>query len=92
MREVFLFMNLKGKMKKLQTAIVKTGLVIKIHTNQFYSAEQKRMITSYRVCTPIDYYSEKYEEWKVTDYEILKTCSMPDVIFCLLDIYKAVSA
>lgn len=83
-------MNLKGKMKKLQTAIVKTGLVIKIHTNQFCSAEQKRMITSYRVCTPISYYSEKYKEWKVADYEILKTCSMPDVIFCLLDIYKAV--
>ena len=32
-------MNLKGKMKKLQTAIVKTGLVIKINTNQFYSDE-----------------------------------------------------
>ena len=92
MREVFLFMNLKGKMKKLQTAIVKTGLVIKIHTNQFYSDDQKRMITSYRVCTPIDYYSERYKEWRATDHEILKTCSMPDVIFCLLDIYKAVSA
>ena len=85
-------MNLKGKMKKLQTAIVKTGLVIKIHTNQFYSAEQKRMITSYRVCTPSLYYSERYKEYRNGDMEILKTCSMPDVIFCLLDIYKAVSA
>ena len=84
-------MNLNGKMRKLQTAIVKAGLVIKLHTNQFYSAEQKRMITSYRVCTPVDYYSEKYGEWRITDYEILKTCSIPDVIFCLLDIYKAVS-
>lgn len=84
-------MNLKGKMKKLQTAILKTGLVIKIHTNQFYSAEQKRLITSYRICTPIKYYSERYCEWKDTDYEVLKTCSMPDVIICLRDIYKAVS-
>lgn len=84
-------MNLRGKMKKLQTAIVKTGLVIKINSNQFYSDEQKRMITSYRICTPISYYSEKYQEWKTTDHEILKTCSMPEVIFCLLDIYKAVS-
>lgn len=92
MREVFLFMNLRGKMKKLQTAIVKTGLVIKIHTNQFYSAEQKRMITSYRICTPNIYYSQRYEEYRYGDLEILKTCSMPDVIFCLLDIYKAVSA
>lgn len=87
---VFL-LNLRGKMKKLQTAIVKTGLVIKINQNQFYSAEQNRMITSYRICTPVDYWSEKFNEWKVTDYEILKTCSMPEVIFCLLDIYKAVS-
>lgn len=83
-------MNLNGKMKKLQTAIVKTGLVIKIHTNQFHSAEQKRMITSYRVCTPITYFSEKHQEWKITDYEIIKTCSLPEVIFCLHDIYKAV--
>ena len=79
-------------MKKLQTAIVKTGLVIKINSSQFYSADQNRMITSYRVCTPIFYFSEKYQEWKDTDYEIIKTCSMPDIILCLADIYKAVSA
>lgn len=85
-------MNLNGRMKKLQTAIVKTGLVIKVNTNQFYSDDQKRMITSYRICTPITYFSEKYQEWKIMDYEILKTCSMIDIILCLLDIYKAVSA
>ena len=85
-------MNLNGRMKKLQTAIVKTGLVIKINTNQFYSDDQKRMITSYRICTPITYFSERYQEWKAMDYEILKTCSMIDIVLCLLDIYKAVSA
>ncbi len=85
-------MNLKGRMKKLQTAIVKTGLVIKINTNQFYSDDQKRMITSYRICTPITYFSKRYQEWKTTDYEILKSCSMIDIVFCLLDIYKAVNA
>lgn len=77
-------------MKKLQTAIVKAGFVVKINTNQFYSDEQKRMITSYRICTPITCFSERYQEWKNMDYEILKTCSMPEIIFCLLDIYKAV--
>ncbi len=77
-------------MKKLQTAIVKTGLVIKINTHQFYSADQKRMITSYSVCTPITSYVEKHDKWKNGELEILKTCSMPEVIFCLLDIYKAV--
>ena len=85
-------MNLKGKMKKLQTAIIKTGLVIKINSYQFYSDDQKRMITSYSICTPITYYAPRKEEWKNTDYEILKTCSMPEVIYCLLDIYKAVKA
>lgn len=84
------FMNLKGKMKKLQTAIIKTGLVIKINQNQFYSHEQNRVITSYRIITPIEYKNGK-DEWKTTDYEILKTCSIPEVIYCLLDIYKAVS-
>lgn len=89
MRGVFL--NLRGRMKKLQTAILNTGLVIKINQSQFFSVEQKSMITSYRICTPVNYYSEKYQEWKVTDYEIMRTCSMPEVVFCLLDIYKAVS-
>lgn len=84
-------MNLNGRMKKLQTAIVKAGFVVKINTNQFYSDEQKRMITSYRICTPITYFS-KHQEWKTMDFEILKTCSMPDIIFCLHDIYKAVKA
>lgn len=83
-------MNLNGRMKKLQTAIVKAGLVIKINTHQFYSAEQNRMITSYAICTPVTYFSERKQEWKNMDYEILKSCSMPEIIFCLLDIYKAV--
>ena len=85
-------MNLNSRMKKLQTAIIKTGLIIKINRNQFYSVDQERMITSYSVCTPVDYYSARKEEWKIMDYEILRTCSVPEVIFCLLDIYKAVRA
>lgn len=81
-------MNLNGKMKKLQTAIVKTGMVIKVNSSQFYSSDQRRMITSYRICTPV--YCLTGAGWKTKDYEILKTCSMPEVVFCLLDIYKAV--
>ena len=84
-------MGLKGKMKKLQTAIVNSGLIIKINQRQFYSADQERMITIYQIYTPVDYCSEKSGEWKIKDYEILHTCSVADVIYCLLDIYKAVS-
>lgn len=83
--------NLKGKVKKLQTAIVQSGLIIKINQNQFYSEDQKRMITIYRVLTPVYNFKKNKQEWKTEDYEILKTASMPDVIFCLLEIYKEVS-
>lgn len=79
-------------MKKLQTAIVKNGFVIKVNTHQFYSDDQERMITSYSICTPVTYYSDRKKEWRNMDFEILKTCSMPDIIFCLHDIYKAVKA
>ena len=85
-------MNLNGRMKKLQTAIVKTGLVIKINSSQFYSDDQKRMITFYRICTPVTYYSVRKAEWRLQDYEILNTCSITEIIFCLADIYKAVKA
>ena len=85
-------MNLNGKLKKLQTAIIKTGFVVKVNTYQFYSADQNRMINSYTLCVPVDYFSEKHQEWKKKDYEVLKTCSMPDIILCLVDIYKAVKA
>ena len=83
--------NLRGKMKKLQTAILKRGIVVKINQSQFYSTEQNRMITSYRIITPVECCNPGKKEWKTKDYEILKTCSMVDLIYCLLDIYKAVS-
>lgn len=83
--------NLRGKMKKIQTALVKRGMIIKINQRQFYSEDQSRMITSYSIVTPVECYYPGKEEWKTKEYEILKTCSMVDVIFCLLDIYKAVS-
>lgn len=83
--------NFKGKIKKLQTAIVKRGMVIKINQYQFYSTDQRRMITCYRIFTPVMQYIEKKEEWKETDYEILNTCSVIDLIECLVDIYKAMA-
>ena len=38
-------MNCNAVMKKLQRAILSTGLVIKISTSQFYSEEQDRFFT-----------------------------------------------
>ena len=82
--------NLKGKVKKLQTAIMQRGLIIKINQNQFYSEEQKRLITVYAIKTPVCTYKKKKMEWTVEDLEVLRTASLPEVIYCLADIYKAV--
>ena len=83
--------NLRGKMKKLQTALVKNGLIVKINQNQFFSEDQKRMITSYQIALLVDTYDTDQNEWKKKNYEILKSCSMVDIIMCLLEMYKAVS-
>lgn len=83
--------NLRGKMKKLQTALVKNGLIVKINQNQFYSEDQKRMIASYQIALLVDTYDPDQNEWKKKNYEILKSCSMVDIIMCLLEMYKAVS-
>lgn len=81
--------NLKGIMRKLQQAILRTGLVIKINSYQFYSEEQKRLISKYRIITPV-FRQNKNGEWKDIDYEVLSTCSLVEVVECLNDIYKAV--
>lgn len=84
-------MNLNGKMRKLQRAVISKGVIAKINNRQFYSETKKCVITCYQLCILIDFYDEKAGEWKKKDYEILKTCSVPDIIFCLFDIYKAVN-
>lgn len=83
-------MNINRTMKKLQKAIVNKGLIIKINTRQFFSEEQKRMITSYQVCTPAVRYSEEKRSTYEADFEIIKSCSIAEIVMCLSDIYKAV--
>lgn len=79
--------NLRGLTKKLQTAILQTGLVVKINTYQFYSQEQKRMISKYQITTPVSR-QNSVGEWKHTDYEILSTCSVIEVVECLNEVYQ----
>ena len=82
-------MNLNGIMRKLQRAILQKGLVIKIGSTQFYSAEQNRMITIHILSTRITY-RNTHEEWKERDYEILRSASQIEIVNCLNDIWKAV--
>lgn len=84
-----IFLNMNSIMRKLQRAILQTGLVIKIGTTQFYSPEKKRMITIYILSTRV-LQKNRRDEWKEKDYEILRTASQIEVVNCLNDIWQAV--
>lgn len=82
-------MNLNAIMRKLQRAILQKGLVIKIGSTQFYSAEQNRMITIHILSTRVTC-RNTHGEWKEKDYEILRSASQIEVVNCLNDIWQAV--
>lgn len=82
-------MNLNRIMRKLQRAILQKGLVIKIGSTQFYSAEQNRMITIHILSARITY-RNTHGEWKEKDYEILRSASQIEVVNFLNDIWQAV--
>lgn len=82
-------MNLNSIMRKLQRAILQKGLVIKIGSTQFYSAEQNRMITIHILSTRITY-RNTHGEYKERDYEILRSASQIEIVNCLNDIWQVV--
>ena len=84
-------MNVNAIMNKLQTAILHKGLAISINRTQFFSAEQKRFIPVITLTTKVTHRNQNTGKWSNQDYEIMRTCSMPDALECLADIYKAVS-
>ena len=81
-------MNLNTTMKKLQRAILSTGLVIKIGTSQFYSSEQGRMITVWILSTPT--LQNGRNGWRMRDYEIFRSASAVEVVKCLAGIWEEV--
>lgn len=81
-------MNLNLTLKKLQRAILSTGLVVKIGTSQFYCPEQGRMITMWILSTPT--LQETRNGWRMRDYEILRSASAVEVVKCLAEIWKQV--
>lgn len=82
-------MNMNSIMRKLQRAILQKGLVIKIGSTQFYSAQQNRMITIHILSTRITY-RNTHGEWKERYYEILRSASQIEIVNCLNDIWQAV--
>ena len=83
-------MNINSKMKKLQMAILQSGLAISINRSQFYSVEQNRFIPMVSLPTKVFHYYERLGEWKDQTFEIIRTSSQADALMCLLEIYKAV--
>lgn len=83
-------MNINSKMKKLQMAILQSGLAISISRSQFYSVEQNRFIPMVSLSTKVFHYYERLGEWKDQTFEIIRTSSQADALMCLLEIYKAV--
>ena len=79
-------MNFNATMKKLQRAILSTGLVIKIGTSQFYSQEQGRMITMWILSTPT--LQNGRNGWQMRDYEILRTVSAVETVKCLENVWE----
>lgn len=79
-------MNLNLTLKKLQRAILSTGLIVKIGTSQFYSPEQERMITMWILSTPT--FQETRNGWRMRDYEILRSASAVEVVKCLAEIWE----
>ena len=84
-------MNINSTMKKLQKAILQTGLAIAISRSQFYSVDQNRFIPIISLTTKVCHFYEKTQSWKDQTFEIIRTSSQVDAMMCLVDIYKAVS-
>lgn len=72
-------MNIMKTIKKLQRALINKKNVYKINTYQFYSEEQNRLITGYRI-TEKQEYEKKNSEMSVKDVELLNTCSQVEVL------------
>lgn len=72
-------MNIRKTINKLQTALIAKGYIYKINTYQFYSEQQNRMITGYRI-TQKQPHRKKNGEMSVKDVELLNSCSQVEVL------------
>ena len=72
-------MNIRKTINKLQFALIAKGYIYKINTYQFFSDQQNRMITGYRI-TQKQPYQKKNGEMSVKDVELLNSCSQVEVL------------
>ena len=72
-------MNIRKTINKLQSALIAKGYIYKINTYQFYSDQQNRMITGYRI-TQKQPYQKKNGEMLEKDVELINSCSQVEVL------------
>lgn len=72
-------MNIRATINKLQKALIQRGYIYKINTYQFYSDQQNRMITGYRI-TEKQPYRKKNGEMSAKNMELLNSCSQVEVL------------
>lgn len=72
-------MNIRKTINKLQSALIAKGYIYKINTYQFYSDQQNRMITGYRI-TQKQPCRKKNGEMSAKDVELLNSCSQVEVL------------
>lgn len=72
-------MNIRATINKLQKALIQRGYIYKINTYQFYSDQQHRMITGYRI-TEKQPYRKKNGEMSAKDVELMNSCSQVEVL------------
>ena len=73
-------MNIKQTINKLQKALLHKGYIYKLNTYQFYSEQQNRLITGYRIT----------EKQGKKDVELLNSCSQVEVLKWFAEKWKEV--
>lgn len=82
-------MKIRATINKLQSALIAKGYIYKINTHQFYSEQQNRMITGYRI-TQKQPYRKKNVEMSEKDVELLNSCSQVEVLKWFVEKWKEV--
>ncbi len=72
-------MKIRQAIHKLQSALIAKGYIYKINTYQFYSEQQNRIITGYRI-TEKQPYRKKNGEMSAKDVELMNSCSQVEVL------------
>lgn len=83
-------MNIRATINKLQKALIQRGYIYKINTHQFYSEQQNRMITGYRI-TQKQPYRKKNGKMSEKDVELLNSCSKVEVLKWFVGKWKEIN-